>query len=163
MKSIVWVYFFTIISLQVFSQAYHPKIFYNGIDTFFIGDDKSKYINTKGSGDFFLSQVDTVKGEIISYYQYNKDSAIAYKIDTISFRYRTLTFNGSLLATIDFFKLYRVKDYENAVAYVEDKMDYLKKYISEQLHKKEKIKKLITTNTYRHYGYEWKKGITLSI
>ena len=50
-----------------------------------------------------------------------------------------------------------MKDYENAVKYVEELMKFLKKNISNLLHKKGRFKKFITTKEYRDYGYEWEK------
>lgn len=54
--------------------------------------------------------------------------------------------------------IYFVKDYENAVEYVEGKMNYLKMYIFKQLNKKGKPKSFYNTETTLEYGYEWTKG-----
>ncbi len=158
MKSLFILFFCGVTSVQLMGQSFLPSIFYNGIDTFFIGDKKTKYINANNNKIFKHVQTDTLKGQVISRYAYNKDSLVAFIIDTITFRNMILTFNDSNLSEISFFKNYRVKDYGNAVDYVESKMKYLRKYISDGLHKKGKSKKFITTNTYRYYGYEWKKG-----
>ncbi len=166
MKLYLLLFFCVATSSQSFAQSFLPPIFFNGIDTFFIGDKESKYLDTKGENHFFRIQRDTINGGIISSYFFKKDSLYAYKIDTISFQNMSITFGNSILDGIHLNSYYRVKDYENAVSQIESKMKFLKNYISNYIHKKGKAKRFITTNTYRNYGYEWKSKdyiITLSI
>ncbi len=146
------------VSLKLYAQAYYPPIFFNGIDTFFIADNKSKFIKSNTPSKFSLIQTDTLKKNIVSFYSYNKDSIIPYRIDTITFRNMLFTFSDSILASINFLHYYFTKDYENPVAYVDSKMKIIKKYISKQLHKKGKVKNFSTDVNYLQYGYEWKKG-----
>ncbi len=165
MRLYLLLFFCIATSSQSFAQSFLPPIFFNGIDTFFIGDKESKYIDTNREKHFFV-QTDTINGEIFSSYNFKKDSLHVYKIDTISFRNMFFTFSNSILDGIHLSSYYSVKDYENAVKHVESKMKFLKNYISNCIHKKGKAKRFITTNTYRNYGYEWKNKdyiITLSI
>jgi hypothetical protein len=126
-------------TFQSKAQSVLPLFFYNGIDTFILGDKKTKYINANNTKIFKHFQTDTLKGKVISRYGYFKDSLFAYKIDTITFRSLVLNFSDSILAEINFFKFYVVKGNENALEYVESRMKYLKKYISNQLQKKRKV------------------------
>jgi hypothetical protein len=158
MKIFLIVFFFVVTSVQLMGQSFLPSIFYNGIDTFIIGDNISKYKNTIKSGGFSSIQTTQVKNKLLSTFQSNIDSIAPYKIDTISFRYKSLTFIDSTLQDINFTNLYRVKDYENAIEHVEGKMKILKNYICEQLHKRGKAKKFVPIPNRRYYGYQWKKG-----
>ena len=158
MKVFLIFIFCIVTSLQSFAQTFSPPLFYNGIDTFIIGDSKSKYIKSDSKNRLTNIQTDTLKKHIVSFFTYDRDSLIPFKIDTIEFRNMIFTFNDSTLACIDLSSIYFVKDYEKAVEYVERKMNHLKKYISSQLNKKGKAKSLINTDIYRHYGYEWTKG-----
>jgi hypothetical protein len=155
-KLVVIFYFF--ISLESFSQGNFPAIYINGIDTFFVGEKKARYVNSNPNNNFLLSQTDTFKRNIVTYYSKKRDALIAYKIDTIAFGNMLLTFSDSSLASIDLTTLYYVKDFENDLLDIEKKMKFLRNYINKQIQQKGKKTKLNATPTFSHYGYKWKNG-----
>jgi hypothetical protein len=166
MKRELIILFCLFTSLKSFSQNVFTKIFFNGIDTFFIGDKKTKYINSNTKNNFTLMQTDVVKNDSIENYGKNKDSLAAFKIDTISFRSMMFTFNNSELATIDLSQFYELENYANPIKIAKGKMDFLRKKINTELQKKGKAKDFGSYSTSQYFGYEWKNGdfvIILSI
>ena len=158
MKALIILFFSLVTSAQSKAQNSFPPIYFNGIDTFIIGDHQSKYYNAILNNRLTKVQTDTLQKHIVTYYAYNRDSLIPYRIDSIDFRNMIFTFSDSILACVDLSKMYFTKDYENAVEYVEKKMHFLKSYISKRHIRKGKAKNFYLTDTYMNYGYEWIKG-----
>jgi hypothetical protein len=158
MRKELVIFFFVCLSLKSYSQNVSTKIFFNGIDTFFIGDKKEKYIDSSVKNNFTLMQTELVKNHFIQHYVYKRDSLVTFKIDTIYFRNAVFTFNNSDLATIDLNQIYKSESYPNPIKYAKSRMDFLEKYISSQLNKKGKPKVFTVYKKFKHHGYEWKNG-----